>query len=344
VIGCGAVSKNHGKALLRSPFAEITYAVDTDRQRAQIFSSTYGGKILEDYTQLFSYDDVDVVHIVTPHYTHPQIAIDCLQHGLHVFCEKPLAILPTDARRMVQVAKEQNKRLGVCFQNRLNKASVEAKQLIDSKMYGDVLSAMVLVTWDRDGAYYSESPWRGRYETEGGGTLINQSIHTLDLLDYLCGGVTELAGVDAKLRKSDSYEVEDSGMFYAKLGNGGVAVGYCTNCYPKSKQCTVEIHLEEATLTVKQSGLLIERKEGGMEIHKAEVATGEKSEWGISHGLLIDEFYMSLRNNTFFICDAETGLASIEIVQAIQHSHGRMITIQGNVGQQPVLCGEMEEV
>ncbi len=328
VIGCGAVSKNHGKALVNSPYAEVAYAVDIDRRKAQLFSETYGGKVLEDYRQLFEVDDVDVVHIVTPHHTHPQIAIDCLQHGLDVFCEKPLAILPTDARRMIQVAKEQGRRLGVCFQNRLNQASVEAKELIDSKVYGDIVSAMVLVTWDRNGAYYSESPWRGTYKNEGGGTLINQSIHTLDLLDYLCGGVTELAGVDAKLRESDAYEVEDSGMFYAKLAGGGVAVGYCTNCYPKSKQCTVEIHLTYATLTVKQSGLIIEKSDGTLEVHKAEVATGEKSEWGLSHGLLIKEFYHSLQENTPFICDAQTGLAAIEMVQAIQHSKGRMLKIQ----------------
>ncbi len=326
VVGCGAVSKNHGKALVQCPYTEIAYAVDCVEERAKQFSQTYGGMVLTDYTELFSRTDVDVVHIVTPHHTHPHIAIDCMQHGLHVFCEKPLAILPQDAKRMIAVSEATGRRLGVCFQNRMNASTIQAKTLIECKQYGDIVSAMVLVAWDRGGKYYSQSPWRGRYETEGGGTLINQAIHTLDLLDYLCGGVAAVSGFDAKLRDDDAYEVEDSAMFHATLCGGGVAVGYCTNCYPMSKQCTVEIHLEKATLTVKQSGLTIEH-DGLMEFHASEVATGEKSEWGLSHGLLIDEFYRTLSTGEPFVCDAHTGLAAIKLVQAIQHSKGRRIQL-----------------
>lgn len=326
VIGCGAVSKNHGKALAKSEQASIAYAVDCNRERAELFAKTYGGEVLTDYTMLFGKDDVDVVHIVTPHNTHTEIAIQCMQQGLDVFCEKPLAITPYDAKRMISVSAQTGKRLGVCFQNRLNPSTIQAKNLIDSGSYGRIVSAMVLVAWDRGGSYYSDSEWRGTYEKEGGGSLINQSIHTLDLLDYLCGGVSAVSGFDAKLRDTNAYEVEDSAMFYCKLNSGGVAVGFCTNCYPKSKQCTLEIRLEHACLTVKQSGLTIE-SEGKTEVHSCEVAQGEKSEWGLSHGLLIEEFYTSLRTGSPFLCDARTALNAVQIVQAIQHSKGKFITI-----------------
>lgn len=326
VIGCGAVSKNHGKALAKSAQAIITYVVDCNRERAESFAKTYGGEVLTDYQMLFDKDDVDVVHIVTPHYTHAEIAIQCMQHGLDVFCEKPLAIIPYDAKRMVRVSEQTGKRLGVCFQNRLNPATIQAKELIESGDYGRIISAMVLVAWDRGGSYYAGSDWRGTYEKEGGGSLINQSIHTLDLLDYLSGGVASVSGFDAKLRDTNDYEVEDSAMFYCKLKTGGVAVGFCTNCYPLSKQCTLEIRLERACLTVKQSGLTIER-EGNTVVHSCDVAQGEKSEWGLSHGLLIEEFYTALRTGSPFICDARTGLNAVQIVQAIQHSKGKFITI-----------------
>lgn len=326
VIGCGAVSRNHGKALAASKQATIAYAVDTKIEQAKLFSQTYGGEPLTDYRMLFEKDDVDVVHIVTPHHTHPELAIECLKHGLHVFCEKPLAITPYDAKRMIKASEESGKRLGVCFQNRLNKATIQAKELIDSGVYGPIVSAMVLVAWDRGGAYYADSDWRGTYEKEGGGTLINQSIHTLDLLDYLCGGVQAVSGFDAKLRDTDAYEVEDSAVFYCKLPGGAVAVGFCTNCYPLSKQCTLEIRFEKACLTIKQCGLTLE-KDGVVETFPCEVAKGEKSEWGLSHGLLIEEFYTSLQTNSPFICDAHTGLRAVQIVQAIQHSQGKFITI-----------------
>lgn len=326
VIGCGAVAKNHGKALNKSSQAELVYAVDCDRSKAEAFAEIYGGEVLVDYHQLFEKDDVDVVHIVTPHHTHAEIAIDCMAHGLDVFCEKPLSIAPYDVKRMIATSDQTGKHLGVCFQNRLNPATIEAKKLIDSGEYGRLVSAMVLVAWDRGGAYYSESAWRGTYEKEGGGCIINQSIHTIDLLDYLCGGVAAVSGFDAKLRNDDGYEVEDSAMFYCTLRNGAVAVGFCSNCYPMSKQCTLEIHLEKALLTVKQSGLTIVCN-GKEEIHACEVAQGEKSEWGLSHGLLIEAFYDSLSMGTPFICDARTGLHAVEIVNAIQHSKGKFIRI-----------------
>lgn len=326
VIGCGAVSRNHGKALCGSNLAELSYAVDIDRSKAEIFSERFGGEVLTDYRELFD-KNIDSAHIVTPHNTHPGIAIDLMKHGINVFCEKPLAISPYDAEKMIKVSEETGMRLGVCFQNRLNKATVEAKEIIDNGRYGKILSGMVLVAWDRHGKYYSESPWRGTYEGEGGGCIINQSIHTLDLLDYLTGGVAALSGFDAKLRDTDDYVVDDTAAVLFYLKNGATAIGFCSNCYPGSKICTLELRLERAKLTIKQSGLTIEEEDGNVIHHSAEVITGEKSEWGISHGVMIEEFYASMAENRRFVGDCHTGLAAVKIVNAIQHSRGKKIRI-----------------
>ena len=326
VIGCGAVSRNHGKALLNSNYGELCYAVDIDKTKAQAFSETYGGQVLTDYHEIFD-KSIDVAHVVTPHNTHPQIAIDLMQHGINVFCEKPLAITPYDAQAMIRTSEQTGMRLGVCFQNRLNQATVQAKKLIDDGTYGDILSGMVLVAWDRHGKYYSDSPWRGTYEGEGGGCIINQSIHTLDLLDYLTGGVMAVTGFDAKLRDTDDYVVDDTAAVLFYLKNGATAIGFCSNCYPGSKISTLELRLEKAVLTIKQSGLTIETSDGQTIFHGAKVLTGEKSEWGISHGVMIEEFYRSLIENRPFIGDCHTGLAAVRIVNAIQHSHGKKIVI-----------------
>lgn len=326
VIGCGAVSKNHGKALMSSEYAHLEYAVDCDFQKAMEFATTFGGQPLSDYKELFRKDDVDVVHIATPHHTHPRIAMDCLNAGLHVFCEKPLAILPHDAKAMIACAQENGRRLGVCFQNRMNESVIEAKKILDEGVFGSIVSGMVVVTWERSGTYYSESPWRGMYETEGGGVLINQSIHSLDLLNYLSGGIHSIAGIATKLRDDDAYEVEDTAMFHGSFINGGTFVGFCTNCYPKSKQCLVELHLEHATLVITQHSLSITHNQETT-VHAFDKASGYKSEWGLSHGVLIDEFYRSLKEDRPFMCDGSNGLAAIKIVQAIQHSNGRIMRI-----------------
>ncbi len=327
VIGCGAVSRNHGKALLGNRYTSLEYAVDIVPSRAEQFCETYGGKPLSDYRDLYD-KDIDVVHVITPHNTHPSIVMDLLDHGFNVFCEKPLAITVNEARQMIRKSEETGLRLGVCFQNRLNKATVEAKEIIESGKYGKIVSGMALVTWYRNGKYYSESPWRGRYDGEGGGCIINQSIHTLDLVDYLTGGVESLSGFDAHLRDTDAYEVEDSAMALMNLRSGAQIVAFCTNCYLGSKVCDVELRLEKAVMTVRQSGLTIVEEDGNTIFHPAEVLTGEKSEWGVSHGLLINEFYRSLIDGTGFIADCHTALAAVSIVNAIQHSKGRTIRIE----------------
>lgn len=326
VIGCGAVSKNHGKALTNNRYADLVYAVDKEIDRAEEFCGKYGGTPLCDYRLLFD-KDIDVVHVVTPHDTHCRIAVDLMEHGMDVFCEKPLAITVGDAEYMIKKSSETKRRLGVCFQNRMNLASVEAKRIMDEGVYGRLVSAMAFVAWDRHGAYYSASPWRGTYEHEGGGCIINQSIHTLDLLDYLTGGVESLAAVDARLRETDDYEVDDFAMILFRLKCGVDAVGFCTNCYPDSKACTVELRLEKAVLTVKQSGLTIEERDGNVIFHQAETLSGEKSEWGVSHSALINEFYRSIIEDRPFICDCSTGLAAVRIVNAIQHSKGKFIKL-----------------
>ena len=327
VVGCGAVSRNHGKALVNNKYTTLEYCVDIIAERAEAFSLNYGGKPLTNYRDLFD-KDIDAVHVITPHNTHPQIVMDLLDNGFNVFCEKPLAITPNEAKGMIKKSEETGKLLGVCLQNRLNKATVEAKEIIDSERYGRILSGMALVTWYRNGKYYSESPWRGKYSGEGGGCIINQAIHTLDLVDYLTGGVGSLSGFDGKLRDTTDYEVEDTAMALLRLKRGGEVVAFCSNCYLGSKVCDVELRLEKAVMTVRQSGLTIVEDDGNTIFHPAEVLTGEKSEWGVSHGLLINEFYRSIVNKTPFIADCHTGLAAVSIVNAIQHSKGRVIKIE----------------
>ena len=324
IIGCGAISKNHGKALANAPDAEIVYCADIRPERAGSFSKTYGGVPVERYEDLLDKPDVQVVHICTPHWTHPEIAIGFMNHGKHVFCEKPMAIQEQDARRMIEVSEKTGMKLGICFQNRMNPSSIEAKEILDSRKYGEIISAMVLVAWDRHGSYYTDSDWRGRYATEGGGCIINQAIHSIDLLDYLCGGVVSLSAVDAKLRDTGDYEVDDSCMANFTFRNGAQGVGYFTNCYPLSKQATVEIRCEMAVLTVKQSGLGIATA-AGEEFHPCETAVGEKSEWGLSHGKLIRAFYESIVSGTPFPVDGKSAIRAIRIINAMQHSRGKII-------------------
>ncbi len=325
IIGCGAISKNHGEAIKNSK-VDLLYSVDLVNEKAEMFSKKYGGTPLTDYHEALRDPRVDVVHICTPHYNHAMIALDAMEFGKHVFCEKPIAINPEDAYKMTEKAEKNQCYLGVCFQNRLNNTAIAAKKVIDSKQYGPILSAMGRVAWDRHGSYYVDSSWRGQYETEGGGCIINQAIHTIDLLDYLCGGIEGVSAIAKRLRDTDDYEVDDSCMANFKLKNGNTAVGYFTNCYARGKIIEIEIVFENAKLILEQHRLRIITKDG-TEIMNDKKAKGEKSEWGLSHGKLIQEFYHCIIEDRPFFIDGRSAIRSLLIVDAIKKSNGLPISI-----------------
>lgn len=327
VIGCGAISKNHGKAILESPDAQILYCVDADMEKAVGFSEKFGGIPKTDYNEVISDPRVDIVHICTPHNTHAQLSIKAMERGKHVFCEKPMAILPEEAEKMIAAAKKNQRYLGVCFQNRMNQTTIMAKETIDSGKYGQILSVMARVAWDRHGKYYSDSPWRGRYATEGGGVIINQAIHTIDLLDYLCGGVRKVTAIAAKLRDTEDYEVDDSCMANFELSNGSTAVAHFTNCYTTGKLCQLEINCEKARIIVEQQRIQIIENEKINDV-QCDVIEGEKSEWGVSHGRLIQHFYDCIRDQKPFFIDGQSAINAILIVDAIKRSNGKPIEIK----------------
>ena len=229
---------------------------------------------------------------------------------------------------MIAAAEKCGHKLGVCFQNRLNDASVAAKKILDAGQYGRILSSAALVRWDRHGDYYAKSPWRGRYATEGGGCIINQSIHTIDLLQYLCGRVSSLSAIDCHLRPSFEYEVEDSVMANFTFDSGATATGYFTNCATGFKTAEVEIVCERARIKVEQKGLSIDADTGEHQFIPSEVATGEKSEWGLSHGRMIEAFYDSVINGTKEPVTAQEALEAVKIIAAIQYAKGHSVVLE----------------
>ncbi|AEV29588.1 putative dehydrogenase [Sphaerochaeta pleomorpha str. Grapes] len=327
VVGCGAVARNHGKAIKASNRAHLLYCVDIDLPKAEAFSLLFGGQPTDNLDHVLQDPRVDCIHIVTPHFTHPELVIKALESGKDVLCEKPLSIHVSDANRMLAVSQATNRKLCICFQNRLNEASLMAKDLLEREAYGKIISAAALVMWHREGDYYAKSPWRGRYETEGGGCIINQSIHTLDLLQYLCGKVSSLSAVDAHLRQNTEYEVEDSIMVNFNFEAGFHAVGYFTNCAKEFKTASLEIVCEKGRMKVEQKGLEIV-SDGRQEFFPSEVATGEKSEWGLSHGRLIESFYSSVLEDKPVCVDAVSARESVKIISAIKLSKGKLLQLR----------------
>ncbi|MBM7581178.1 putative dehydrogenase [Caldicoprobacter guelmensis] len=331
IIGCGSIHGVHADAIVSSELSRLVSVVDIDEKRARASASKYNCRWYVDYRDVLSDDQVDVVHICTPHYLHASMAIEAVRSGKHVLVEKPVAISVSQAQEMAEESKKHGRYIGVCFQNRFNPESQKAKEVIDSGTIGQVKGVKGIVTWFRTREYYTESGWRGRFATEGGGVLINQAIHTLDLMQWLGGGVKAVKGNVATNLLGDVIEVEDTADALLFFKNGARGIFYATNCYVANSPVEIEIVCEKATLRI-YDGTLVMEQGGSYQrlVSKGSGETAYKSYWGRSHAILIEEFYKAiLSGNPRHIISVEEGMESLKIIDGIYKSSstGNVINI-----------------
>jgi len=263
---------------------------------------------------------VDVVHICTPHYLHAPMCIDSLRAGKHVLVEKPLAENVNNADKIVnEIDSHPEKHLGVVFQNRYNDTSLKAKEIIENGDIGEIKGIKGIVTWYRSDEYYKQDEWRGKWETEGGGVLINQSIHTLDLVQWLAGDLKAVKG-NFETRVLESVEVEDTADATLFFENGAIGVFYVTNCYSTNSPIEIEIHGEKGILTFKDNDLILKNDGQFRKIQDKEMDTVYKSYWGKSHKSLINDFYDNIINDERDYISAQQGIKSLEIIHGIYES------------------------
>jgi len=193
-------------------------------ERAEAAAAQWGVPGFTDVDTMLREVHPDVVHITLPHYLHASVAIAALKAGCHVLTEKPVAESYGAGVELARVARESGRSLGVCFQNRYNDSSQALRRLVDDRTYGSVLSARASVWWHREASYYAASPWRATWREAGGGVLINQTIHTLDLLCWLLGAPESTSGVAANLTHAGITEVEDTATITMQHMDGVTSV------------------------------------------------------------------------------------------------------------------------
>lgn len=321
VIGCGNVSVMHFNALKENPDTEIIAVADIKPERADKKAEEFGAKAYYDFDTLLENEELDCVHICTPHYLHTPMAIKALEKGINVLLEKPCSVSMKEIEELRAAEKSSGKQLGICFQNRYNACVREAKRIIDSGEMGAVRAVRAFVTWMRDKEYYSDD-WHGTLDKECGGVMINQSIHTMDLVQYLggrCKKVTAHVSTD-KLR--GIIEVEDTASALLELENGASAVFYATLAFAENSDVFIEISLENGKLRLEGEKLYSIDKNGkSAEITGAAdtVYHGQRY-WGSGHSVLIDDYYYCLKSGEKFEIDAVEGGRAAMIVAACYES------------------------
>jgi predicted dehydrogenase len=223
LIGCGKVGQIHAAALRDLPESEFVAACDADRDRAEAFAARFGAaRAYADVATMLKDSGAEAVVIGTPHPMHAGPAILAAEAGAHVLVEKPMAATLADCDTMLAAARKTGVTLGVISQRRLYEPVLRMKAAIDAgKVGAPVLGVFQMYSW-RDPAYYRSDPWRGRWDTEGGGVLVNQSPHQLDLLQWVMGGeIDEISGFWANLNHPE-IEVEDTAVATVRFRGGAL--------------------------------------------------------------------------------------------------------------------------
>ena len=291
IVGCGGIASVHCKSLSNIDSVTLAGFCDIKKDRALAFSKEYGGKVYETIDEMLE-GDMDVIHICTPHYLHVPMALAALKAEKHVFMEKPPVMTRKELEQLERANELKKTYLGFCFQNRYNPSVLAIKKLLKEKTFGKILGVRGIVTWARHKEYYSESDWRGQLKYEGGGALINQSIHTLDLMDYFIQD--EIHKVDAVMTNhhlKGRIEVEDTMSIYLEYKNT-IGSFYATNSYAVSTPPLIELECENGRIRMEELEVTCYHKDGRVESLDIEKKQGYgKSYWGVGHQDCIADFY-----------------------------------------------------
>jgi UDP-N-acetyl-2-amino-2-deoxyglucuronate dehydrogenase len=232
IIGCGVISRTHADEIGKIKGAKLVAVADVAEDCARNIAEAYGVDYYTNYLDLLKRVDIDIVNILTPSGLRAEIAMAGAQHGKHIIAEKPIDVTYEKAAKMIEACKEAEVKLAVISQHRFDTSTVEVKHLIEEGKLGKLVLGECAVNWYRTQGYYDSGAWRGTWDMDGGGALMNQSIHTIDLLQYLVGPVESVFAHTATLAH-ERIEVEDVAVATVKFKSGalGTIVG-TTSAYP----------------------------------------------------------------------------------------------------------------
>jgi UDP-N-acetyl-2-amino-2-deoxyglucuronate dehydrogenase len=314
VIGLGDISKIHIPAIQANPKAELVAVCDVDESLKDTVPDV---KFYTDYHEMLEKEALDCVHICLPHYLHYPATKACVEKGVHVFEEKPLGLNTEEGLSLVELEESKNSKICVCLQNRYNESFEKLQEMVESGVYGKLVGIKGLVAWHRPKSYYDTKPWRGKKDLAGGGVMINQALHTLDLMQVLGGEIEAIRGsVDQLL--DYGIEVEDTATAHLRFKNGAKGLFFATIANSGNSSVELQVTFENEKFTIKDS-ILTRVNESGKkeELIEDTKLPGSKFYYGASHLKLIHTFYDCILNDTDDYVHAKDALTSIQMIDAI---------------------------
>lgn len=296
IVGFGTIGPIHANAISLLSNVKLHSVCDIDINRATDCSGKYGCKVYTDFNDVLKDKEIDVIHICVPHHLHKDFAVNALKANKHVVLEKPIALTENENIAVLEQYSKTDRNVCVMFQNRTNKCIEKIKEIISNDCTGKLLGIIGNLNWHRDEQYYIKDEWRGKYETAGGGLLINQAIHLLDLMIYF-GGKIKKINTNIATWNISNIEVDDTASALIIFENNVRGVFNATNCYVTDEPYFLELKFENRHLRY-ADGVLYDIKNNTIEILEEDdnILIGN-SYWGCGHNIVINNFYSSLSGN-----------------------------------------------
>ena len=321
VIGCGRISVMHFVSIGVIEEAELVACCDIKEDRAKKAAQEYGIKAYTSYEEMLEVEELDAVHLCLPHHLHCKVATYAFEKGVHVLTEKPMDIDYETAYNAVKRAKELGVTFGVIFQCRYNNSAQLVKNAIESGKLGRVVSARSTLTWTRPDDYYASSDWKGTWDKEGGGVVIDQAIHSIDLVRWVVDSEVESVSCSMANRGHKMVDVEDSAEGLVTFKNGVRYGFYCMNNYGCDEPIEIRLLCEKGKVIFGYDDATITYFDGTVETAHQDANKlsykGGKDYWGVHHVKQIRQFYDALLGRAELEISGEEALKTHELIMTI---------------------------
>ena len=338
IIGAGVISHVHAKAISEIPNARLVGIHGSNAEKVAAFSERHGCKAFATLDAMLSDPDIDIVCICTPSGAHMEPALEAIRAGKHCLIEKPLEITLERCDAIINAAYKAGVLVAVIFPSRFYEAASRLKKSLEAGRFGDIVLGDAYVKWHRTDAYYRSAAWRGTWQLDGGGALMNQGIHSVDLLQWYMGPLESVQAFVAN-RKHQAIEVEDTVVASLRFASGALgSIEASTALWPGSLK-QIEILGTEGSAVLQESDLIkwdfrqalpedeLVRNAGGVSSHGGVSNPADISHMG--HLFQINDLLRAIKEGDRPAIDGPEGRKSVEIVLAVYQSarEGKMIRL-----------------
>ncbi|MDG2104722.1 MAG: Gfo/Idh/MocA family oxidoreductase [Pirellulaceae bacterium] len=340
IIGCGMISEFHAKALQDLEQAELVGAASRAKSSAADFAETHGIRAFQSIDELIESNEIDAVSICSPSGAHLEAALKAAAAGKHVVIEKPLEITLERCDQIIEACASAGVVLSTIFQSRFHESCQVLKQAVDEGRFGTLTLANAYVKWFRTQDYYDSGAWRGTWELDGGGALMNQAIHNVDLLQWMMGPLQEISAFTSTL-SHERIEVEDTAVATVRFANGALGtIEATTSAWPGSLK-RLEIYGSTGSAILEDANILkweFEDSDAADKEILARFAARNTTEGGASDPSAIDysghraqfaDVIEAIQQKRRPLIDGEEARKSVQIIRAIYDSakNGRTIRL-----------------